>query len=346
MPARPDADFNMRSIELLKFPLWIVALFTRAKSFKKNPVLGNRTLNRCGLHVLRIISAWCIYNFRQAVLFFLIRPEDRAAFKHKGFIVKQNFLGEETFARLLEEISSYQGDAWESIQGDTITQHIFLDNHTLKTLPRCRQLVNDPDLLSPMKWCAGKASYPRFFIQEIKNHYAEGIDDPQKVLHSDTFHPAVKCWFFLQDVSIDDGPFTYVPGSHRLTLKKLRWLYHKSCEAAALHDGHSEDGSFRVRTDELDELGLPAPEPLTVRKNTLVIADTSGFHCRGTVVNKGVRSEIFGFFRPNPFNPLPGLDIQALRKLNQSVIRKFYYYRDSRERKQGRQAFWHLVKIK
>ena len=41
--------------------------------------------------------------------------------------------------------------------------------------------------------------------------------DPQTDLHIDTFHPTVKAFYFLTDVADDEGPFVYVPGSHRLT---------------------------------------------------------------------------------------------------------------------------------
>src|ERR1700694_3362140 len=48
-----------------------------------------------------------------------------------------------------------------------------------------------------------------------------GPPDPQTALHADTFHPTVKAWLFLTDVAADAGPFTYVPGSHRLTPERL-----------------------------------------------------------------------------------------------------------------------------
>ena len=36
------------------------------------------------------------------------------------------------------------------------------------------------------------------------------------MLHRDTFFRALKFWFFLRPVQREDGPFEYVPGSHRL----------------------------------------------------------------------------------------------------------------------------------
>ena len=61
---------------------------------------------------------------------------------------------------------------------------------------------------TPSRWCGSRACL---------RHACDGPPDPQTALHADTFHPTVKAWLFLTDVAADAGPFTYVPGSHRLT---------------------------------------------------------------------------------------------------------------------------------
>ena len=328
-----------RNIILL--PVWLLELFTRAKSFGGNPILGNKLLNLMGLHVFRLLLARLIFVCRQSVLAFKVSAEDRAEFKRNGYVVKENFLPDERFKRLAEEINHYRGEAWESIQGDTITQHIFLDYVGLEDLPNCAEFVDNPRLLGLLKYWAGKSDFPRFFIQRIKSHFVTGEADPQRRLHADTFHPAAKCWFFIEDVGLDDGPFTYIPGSHRLTWQRLKWEYHKSCTARSLSDG----GSFRINDADLTELKLGKPISLSVKKNTLVVANVYGFHCRGQSLHKGVRTEIFGFFRPNPFNPFPGFDTRIMRIAKQWAIRKYYCYRDIKASRRGATAFWHSVKL-
>src|SRR3546814_16690873 len=69
---------------------------------------------------------------------------------------------------------------------------------------------------------------PLYYIQVILPHRKKGPDDPQTALHSDTFHPTMKAWFFLHDVADDEGPFQYVPGSHRLTPERIAWEKRKS----------------------------------------------------------------------------------------------------------------------
>ena len=38
-------------MQWMRFPVWFGELFTGAKSFKANPLIGNDHLNRYGLHV-------------------------------------------------------------------------------------------------------------------------------------------------------------------------------------------------------------------------------------------------------------------------------------------------------
>ena len=66
------------------------------------------------------------------------------------------------------------------------------------------------------------------------------------MLHADTFHPTMKAWFFIDEVSADKGPFTYVPGSHRLTWARPKWKYRRSITARHFKDGYSEKGSMRA----------------------------------------------------------------------------------------------------
>src|SRR5437660_1585394 len=83
--------------------------------------------------------------------------------------------------------------------------------------------------------------------------------EPQTALHADTFHPTVKAWLFLTDVAADAGPFTYVPGSHRLTPQRLAWERRMSLSARQSPNADTREGSFRIDPDELSAFGLAAP---------------------------------------------------------------------------------------
>ena len=52
-------------------------------------------------------------------------------------------------------------------------------------------------------------------------------NDKQHYLHVDTYLPTYKAWIFL-NVTVEDGPFAYVRGSHHASVPKLRWLFERT----------------------------------------------------------------------------------------------------------------------
>ena len=122
----------------------------------------------------------------------------------------------------------------------------------------------------------------------------KGDTDPQTMFHSDTFHATAKGWFFLRDVEMADGPFGYVPGSHRMTKGRLDWEYEQSLIAAKHGNGHHAGGSFRASSSDIKAMGYGGIEPLPVPANSLVIADTHGFHARCESTRPSTRLSIYG----------------------------------------------------
>jgi hypothetical protein len=153
-------------------------------------------------------------------------------------------------------------------------------------------------------------------VQSIISDPSPAERDPQTVLHADTFHPTAKAWLFLTDVGIDDGPLAHVPGSHRLTERRLAWEYEQSLNARDSADTMHAEGSLRIDEAGLAALGLPAPVRFTVPANTLVIADTSGFHARSPSPRSTCRVEIYATLRRTPFIPWVGGHLLAMPPLS------------------------------
>jgi hypothetical protein len=65
-------------------------------------------------------------------------------------------------------------------------------------------------------------------VQTIFPQVLPAPPDPQTALHSDISYPSMKAWLYLTDVALEDGPFVYVPGSHRATPARLAWERTKS----------------------------------------------------------------------------------------------------------------------
>jgi hypothetical protein len=298
---------------VVKAPLWVAAIATGAKSFVDNPVIGSPRLNRWGLHVARVRAAAFVARHRRRWLARGVSLSDQQAFARDGFVVVPDVLPPADFERLRAEVLD---DAWETRemrQGSTVTRRVFLDVATLRRgKPVLADLLARRDLLSLIRYVAATGGAPAFSIQCIIANEAGAVDDPQCVVHADTFHATAKAWYFLHDVGPDEGPFLYVPGSHVPTQARLAWERRQSLSARGHDKRDHAEGSFRIAAEELGALGLPPPKPVAVRANTLVVADTFGFHGRTPSPQATRRLEIYASLRRNPFTPWTGLDPLSL----------------------------------
>ena len=231
------------------------------------------------------------------------KTEYSKKFDEEGIVVIPNFMSDMT--GFVEEIEKFP------IAENKNEHNLLFDKTGCRTLyfrwhsdiARLYDIVMDCHALSTLE--------PQFiqntFIQRLQN--SPDDNDVQKVMHMDTFFTTVKFWFFPQDVTIDDGPFRYVAKSNILTDKRKDWM-RKQWEDI-IDDkvdpkrtyGHAE-GSLRVLDDELIEMGYdPKNTAYPVKANTLVIANTFGFHARGQVSADVIRQAIHGSIRlTQPFD--------------------------------------------
>jgi hypothetical protein len=298
---------------LVKMPLWVAALATGAKSFADNPIIGSRQFNAWGLHVRRLKLAQALAAFRRRRLAALVSEADRQAYHRDGFVIRENFLSDEMFQRLRNEIFENDWDVREMRQGNAVTRRVPLDHAELRTgKPVLADFIRNPEVLGLTQYAASTGGNPVFSLQAIFAGDDKGSADPQTTFHADTFQPNSKAWFFLHDVGIDDGPFAYVPGSNRLDEARLAWEYEQSLVAAKHPVVYHARGSFRASPDDLQRMGLPEPKRMVVKANTLVVGDTFGFHARTASPKQTTRIEIYASLRRNPFNPWNGLDFFSL----------------------------------
>jgi Phytanoyl-CoA dioxygenase (PhyH) len=319
----------------LLFPWWVAQIATGAKAFSDNPVLGSGHLNRLGLHAARVRIAATLAASRRKRLSHLISGTDRIAFERDGFVLRRNFLPAAEFEALRAEALDFVGDAREMLQGDTITRRIALGPAALKAMPAVRGLFANKSWRGLVRYVGSFNSEPIHYIQTILSRINDSEPDPQTRLHADTFHATVKAWLFLTDVAGDEGPFVYVPGSHRKDAARRRWERDRSLVARGGLDRLSSRGSFRIDETELADIGLPAPRSFAVPANTLVVADTSGFHARGPSVRASMRIEIWSYGRRNPFLPWVGLDALSLPGIAERRASWVWTVRDRFERHLG-----------
>lgn len=316
-------------------PVWVLQLFTGYKSFLDNPLIGSRRLNGRGLHLARVRLADVLCRWRRRRLARHVRPDWIAAFERDGFVVIPDVVPPSDFPALRQAILSYEGHAREMTQGDAITRRLAVDPAMLARIPALRALLARPDIVALLHYVASFRTVPLHYIQTIVSHIGTPDADPQETLHADSFHSSLKSWLFLNSVAEDEGPFCFVRGSHRFTPARLQWERHRSLSDPRAIDRLSARGSPRVNDADLDAMGLPAAKGLAVAANTLVVADTVGFHARGASVKPGERVEIWSYARRNPFLPWLGGDLLSMPGIAERRVNWLWAVRDRFERRLG-----------
>ncbi len=316
----------------LALPWWVMQLFTGAKSFRDNPLIGSKRLNRLGLYRFRARLAHWLAERRRARMARRLSAEYCEQFARQGYVVVPDLLPKAEFESLRDAILSRPSPAREMIQGDAITRRIAIDTDMLRDIPALRALLRQPRWASLMRYVSGFDIEPLYYVQTILTHCFDAPPDPQTTLHADTFQPTMKAFYFLTDVADEDGPFTYVTGSHRLTEGRLQWEQTKAMKAPEGVDFLSARGSMRIERSELPSLGLSDPVRFAVPANTLVVADTCGFHGRGEATRPSMRIEIWAYSRRNPFIPWLGLDLLSLPGVAERRIPALWALRDRLEK--------------
>lgn len=320
------------TLRWLMLPWSFAQLFTGEKSFRDNPLIGSRRLNALGLHRARVRIAHAMSARRRARLAATVDAADRERFDRDGVVEIRDFLPPEVFAQMRDAVMAYGGEARQTVQGHTITRRYAIGPEALRQIPALRAFRRHARWRAISRYVTGFNVEPLLYIQSILTHRYDAPPDPQVDLHADTFHPSMKAWLFLEDVDPAAGPFTYVPGSHRLTPERLDWEHRRSL---TVRDGAcrlSARGSLRVQPDELPALGLPGAKAFAVPANTLVIADTFGFHARGESAQRSTRIELWAYGRRNPFRVMTGGDLWSLPGIAERRIDMRWRLRDMMSR--------------
>ncbi|MFI0843151.1 phytanoyl-CoA dioxygenase family protein [Mesorhizobium sp. IMUNJ 23232] len=297
-----------------------IAILTAEKNFA-HPWIGNPLANRMGLHVGRILLATAFDRFRR--LRNIPHRDDRVwiqQLRRDGVVAIPDFLPSDEFARMRDEIVGTIRDSFERFpfqentetgfgqrknlgeigfdrfDGGTLNRFLSLDRNRT---PASFALVRSKRFRRLYKTALGFGFNPGALQLYYTRFGSEANHDSQKDFHRDTFHPTLKFWYFVEDVSAEDGPFIYVPGSNRTSSARLSWEHRRSVEVSARTA--RKGGAFRIDEEELNALGFAEPRTFAVRGNTLVIADTYGFHRRGDGRPGAERFALYGGVRRMPY---------------------------------------------
>ena len=267
--------------------------------FSDKKVVENHLLNYAGAQVFRSLLSSAAHTFR-GVPKSLSETDLTRKLLRDGYIVLPKFLDRSAFQKVKDEFFNFAGkECYTPISdGDTRSERYTLSSEHWNRLPAVAHLLSDTRLVQALEGAERNAiEIGDVWFDTIYNGDAQKGADSQKELHSDTFFTTHKIWFFIEPVSVEDGPVCFAPGTNRLSWKRLMFEYKKS-----IHFDRFKDYSFRVEPKDKALLGCEE-KPLTCPENTLVIADTSGFHCRGDAVAGHTRKQIHFCIRSNkPFS--------------------------------------------
>lgn len=128
--------------------------------------------------------------------------------------------------------------------------------------------------------------------------------------HRDSFSRQFKAVTYLSDVSIDNGPFMYIKGSHKM--KNIKIVLHGLKE-------HIPISGYRYTNQEIEKIQSILGEKITyytAPKGTLILVDTRGLHT-GMPIAKGLRYSVFNYYIAKSFQQINS-EIEQLD--NQSYI--------------------------
>jgi hypothetical protein len=217
--------------------------------------------------------------------------------RRDGVLVLPDFLPWDRFEVIQKEALALMEQNREKANvyrhGPNTVHHLsVLPNFEKNKAPAVYQFLEDARIHAILQ-AAEKLSLGR--LDGTIEHVHQGIGtelDPESELHSDIFFHTHKAWFYLNDVEEENGALVYVKRSHHLRPTQLFYAYTESCTR--------NKGSRRITREEVERLGLQETI-MSCPKNTLVVANTCGYHTRLRGKPGGNRYAVHVSLRFNPF---------------------------------------------
>jgi len=261
--------------------------------FTDEKTIDDRALNLAGAQPFRATLARLLYRLRPGS-----RDPLMAELVRTGMIVIEDFLAPAVFTAVEREAEEYMNltdPTWIVRSGTTEVCRHSLDQIDPEQFPALAQWRTD-QRVATLASSAERRAYPRqrpggALVERLTlGDYSEPDGDAQ--LHIDTFFDTHKMWLYFDDVTAANAAFVYVPGSHRLDRVRLRYEYRESVTR--------NRRSRRVSEDEVRSRGLQR-RVISCRRNTLIVANTCGYHCRSVGETGASRRSLHREYRYNPF---------------------------------------------
>ena len=280
----------------------IYNLIPIVRTFTEDKLVKSKFFNSLGLQAWRMKLAHARYQKKKVDTPFHIENMI-SEFSKSGILQFDNFLDELEFSQVRQECLDIRKNEdmtrYAKQEGPNMMYNPNIFDLDLEKYPALKKLLTNEKLnllfstleKRPIN-IANKDIYVQ--MQYLVQGKDNGKKDPETELHADTFFNTHKAWIYLDDVKEENAPFVFVPTTHNIYLKgrlEKEKAYSKDIGAK---------GSRRIMQEELDELQLKE-KVYTCKKNTLVIANTLGYHRRLRGVDGHDRLTLAFSARSNPF---------------------------------------------
>ncbi len=264
----------------------------------RNLVIGGRLLNALGLQVARTAMERVAWRARLA----RVTPRVATAYHaiaRDGIVVIPNFLAPSVFSQLQQEVAQANDHAFKERVKVTpygvnfASRELLLTDWAVDFPVIVNHLRDSPFLLELASAVSRRRQTfkPHVILQEVHKPSPENVHtdlDYNQYLHVDKHFAFIKAFYYVNDVSVDDGPYSYARGSHVVDLERLRYEYAYSLAYTRIRkDGYARTPDQLAINREFCNLaeayvrrrGLRV-EPIAAKANTMIVSNNIGFHRR------------------------------------------------------------------
>jgi len=277
---------------------------------------GGLVLNILGYHILRIITFNLFHSLRKKKL--PKDPEGRRIYREvldNGIVSIPYFFPEDVFQKIKEECYRSEKEVISEKSPRMLRSTLVRDDKGTSN-PILEKYLAKNDLINKVvSALLGKDILisPKVYFEETfysDEDLGKPTSDFQDHLHFDVSYPTVKCLYYLNDVNEDNAAFEFVKGSQKMTLKRL-WLEYKMSVAFWLWSKERREREFPEINLDFMRRNKMVATPIIGQGNTLVIANTMGFHRRGIHRTTKPRHLIFVDYR----------ELETLKFLKRKLLR-------------------------
>jgi len=265
----------------MRLPRFITGLFDPPRRFS-----GGLALNLFGYHFLRILFLNIVVGLRRRRGF--DDPDRKRVLEtvlRDGAVVIPDFFPEDVFRMIKEECATKDLAVFNE-RAPRILRSAFVAEGMASAAPVLEQHLAQNRFNADIVSAVLRQDVSSMPTVQVERSWTDAEDigkpttDKQDNLHFDVCYPTMKCFLYLNDVDASNAAFSYVFGSQRMTWARA-WMEHVM---GLKFWSWSKTDQARITPEvpaEFIEANGMKVVPLAGKANTLIIANTMGFHRRG-----------------------------------------------------------------